>query len=230
MRRLLFIVALLTGCGVNPLPVPPGPEPELGGDISGSTCLACDGTIRIAGEAGSAKNADAVWIVNLDGQAAPALVPVADDGSFEAMIAASPGDEVRLQARRDELRSEPLDLAVSIDAVLAPAPRPLADCFVVAPELELEDAAAGATSSATLALSHDCDTALTIESIALRAPAPPFEVTAPAAPFDLAPGETVTVTIRLSPDTAGLVEEVLLIEVASSEMDRRPVTLFGIAD
>ncbi|NUP12680.1 MAG: hypothetical protein HOW73_42110 [Polyangiaceae bacterium] len=226
MRRLLFIAALLAGCGVNPLPVPP----ELGGEISGSTCLPCDGTIRVAGEPGSAKNADAVWLVNLDRQSEPLLVPVANDGSFEALMDALPGDEIRLQARRDELRSVPLDLVATVDAVLEPAARPLADCFVVEPELELDDATVGATSFATLTLSHDCDTSLTIDSIALRAPAPAFEIAAPVAPFVLAPGETTTVTIQLTPEAAGLVEEVLLIEVSSPEPDRRPVTLFGIAD
>ncbi|MGK3973456.1 hypothetical protein WMF38_17290 [Sorangium sp. So ce118] len=228
MRWLaVLLVAFVAGCGVNPIPEPPA-APELG-DVSGGVCMVCDtGQVDLAGEPGSARNADAVWAVNLDGTAPPAVAEVGADGSFVLALDVHLGDEVRVQARRGEHRSAPADLVVA-DGVLNRAPRPLADCFHVEPELELPDTAVGEVSTGVLRLEHDCAAPLTIDALALRAPAD-LGVEDVSAPVVLAAGEPLDVRVELRPSAPGLREEVLFIEASSPAVTaviRRAVTLFG---
>ncbi|WP_433934536.1 hypothetical protein AB3662_08055 [Sorangium cellulosum] len=226
MRWLaVLLVACVAGCGVNPIPEPPA-APELG-DVIADICMVCDAwTVDLAGGPGSASNADEVWAVSLDGTAPPAVAEVGADGSFALRLEAALGDEVRVQARRGEQRSAPADLVVA-QGVLEPAPRPLSDCFDVAPELELPDTAVGEVSIGAVRLEHDCAEPLVIDAIALRAPAVDIGVGEVATPVVLAPGEPRDVPVELRSSAPGLREEVLLIEVSSPAVTRRAVTLFG---
>ncbi|WP_438018808.1 hypothetical protein WMF18_06890 [Sorangium sp. So ce315] len=218
-------MACAAGCGVNPIPEPPA-APELG-DVTGDLCPACDeGLVDLAGGPESARNADVVWAVNLDGTAPPAVAEVAADGSFALALEAALGDEVRVQARRGDQRSAPADLVVAIGP-LEPAPRPLAGCFDVAPELELPDTPVGEVSTALLRIEHGCADPLVIDAIALRAPAADLAVQAGPTPVVVAPGEPLDVLVELRPGAPGLREEVLLIEASSPAVTRRAVTLFG---
>jgi hypothetical protein len=228
MRRLLAISALvLAGCTVDPLPEPPSAEPELVGEFHGETCLVCDAQGKLAGGPGSVESADSIWVVNLDGTEPPQTAPVKSDGSFELFVSALDGDEIRLQARKGDLRSEPIDLVMAVDGVLELAPRPLDDCFLLAPELQLPDTAVASSAPAIVRLEHTCDAPLSLELIGLRAPTPDFEVAAPGTPLVLASGEFVDVAVEMHPSAGGLREEVLLVEVSSPAVDRRAVTLFG---
>ncbi|MGK3996321.1 hypothetical protein [Sorangium sp. So ce1024] len=220
-----LLVACAAGCGVNPIPEPPA-APELG-DVIGDVCLVCDTwTVDLAGGPGSARNADVVWAVNLDGTAPPMVAEVGADGSFAFSIEARTGDEVRVQARRGDQRSAPADLVVA-KGLLKPAPRPLAGCFDVEPELELPDAAVGGVSTGVLRVEHDCADPLTIDAIALRAPAADLAVQGAPAPVVVAPGEPLDVRVELRPSASGPREEVLLIEASSPAATRRAVTLLG---
>jgi hypothetical protein len=219
-------MACVAGCGVNPVPEPPA-APALVGEVSGAYCDACDDpVIDLAGGPGSARNADAVWAVNLDGTAPPAVAEVGADGSFVLSLEASPGDEVRLQARRGERRSEPVDRVVAV-GVLESAPRPLADCLRVAPELALPDTAVGEASTGVLRIEHGCGAPLAIDAIALRAPAEELVVQGTPAPVVVEPGEPLEVLVTFRPRASGAREEVLLLEVSSPAATRRAVTLFG---
>jgi len=227
MRRLLAISAVvLAGCAVDPLPEPPA-EPELVGEFHGETCLVCDAQAKLAGGPGSVQSADSIWVVNLDGTGPPQTAPVQSDGSFELFVSALDGDEIRLQARQDELRSAPIDLVMAVDGVLEPAPRPLEDCFQLSAELAMPDTTVGGSATRTLRLEHTCAAPLSLELVALRAPSADFAVAAPGTPLVLASGEFIDVAIELHPAAAGLREEVLLVEVSSPAADRRAVTLFG---
>ncbi|WP_437963021.1 hypothetical protein WME76_44855 (plasmid) [Sorangium sp. So ce119] len=226
MRWLaVLLVACVAGCGVNPIPEPPA-APELG-DVIADICRVCDAwTVDLAGGPGSASNADEVWAVSLDKAAPPAIAEVGADGSFALRLEASLGDEVRVQARRGEQRSAPADLVVA-QGVLKRAPRPLSDCFDVAPELELPDTAVGEVSIGVVRLEHDCAEPLAIDAIALRAPSADLAVQGGAAPVVLAPGEPLDVSVEFRPSASGLREEVLLIEASSPATTRRAITLFG---
>ncbi|MGK3991011.1 hypothetical protein WME99_48640 [Sorangium sp. So ce136] len=233
MRWLaVLLVACVAGCGVNPIPEPPA-APELG-EVTGAVCMVCDtGQVDLAGGPGSATDADAVWAVNLDGTAPPAVAEVGADGSFVLSPDVHLGDEVRVQARRGEHRSAPADLVVA-DGVLERAPRPLADCFHVEPELELPDTAIGEVSTVALRLEHSCADPLAIDAIALRAPAADLAVqggpSGGPSPVVIAPGEPLDVRVEFRPRASGPREEVLLIEASSpsvTAVTRRAVTLFG---
>ncbi|WP_437648817.1 hypothetical protein [Sorangium sp. So ce362] len=223
-----LLVACVAGCGVNPIPEPPS-APALAGDLVGAFCDGCDGApveLELAGGPGSVKDAELVWAVNLDGAGPPVVAPVADDGSFALQIGAVRGDELRVQARRGAARSEPADLVVE-SGVLERAPRPLADCFQVEPELALPATAAGAAVSRALRLVHTCAAPLAIDAIALRAPAPGVLLEGATAPVVLEAGEATEVRVVFQPVEDAAREEVLLVEVSSPEVSRRAVTLFA---
>lgn len=227
MRRIaVVLMACVAGCGVNPVPEPPA-APELVGEVIGALCDVCDAeVIDLAGGPGSVRNADTVWAVNLDGTAPPAVAAVGADGSFVLSLEARLGDEVRLQARRGELRSAPSDRIVA-DGVLERAVHPLADCFRVAPERALADTAVGEATTGVLRIEHGCEEPLAIDAIALRAPAEELVIQGTPAPVVLEPGEPLEVRVAFRPRASGAREEVLLIEVSSPAATRRAVTLFG---
>ncbi|WP_437572332.1 hypothetical protein [Sorangium sp. So ce542] len=226
MRWLaVLLVACVAGCGVNPIPEPPS-APAFAGDVVGAICDECDGApMDVTGGPGSVKGADLVWAVNLDRTGAPVVAPVEEDGSFALQIDAFRGHELRLQARRGAARSAPADL-VAGGGVLVPAPRPLAGCFQVEPELALPETAAGAVSARALPLVHTCAAPLAIDAIALRAPAPGYLLEGATAPVTLEAGEAADVRVVFQPVEDATREEVLLIEVSSPEASRRAVTLF----
>lgn len=222
----VLLVVCGAGCGVNPIPEPPS-APEIVGEVVGAYCDACDDPeIDLTGGPGSVKNADTVWAVNLDGIQPPVVAEVAADGSFALSLEAATGNEVRLQARRDEKRSEPTDW-IAANGVLERARRPLADCFRVAPELALADTPVGAASTGSLRIEHGCAAPLAIDTIALRVPTADFTLPGAPAPVVLAPGDSLEVPVEFRPGASGAREEVLLIEVSSPEATRRAVTLFG---
>ncbi|MEJ7730362.1 MAG: hypothetical protein WKG00_14230 [Polyangiaceae bacterium] len=230
MRRFAALFAVLAvGCGVDPLPEPPAPAPQLLGDFDGGVCSACDGQASVSGASGSVVDADSVWAVNLDREAPPVVVPVASDGSFGLFLPAIEGDEIRIQARRDDLRSTPLDLVMLVAGGVDEAPRPLSDCFVLPLELAFADTAIGGLTAGSVRIEHGCAAPLQVDAVVLRAPSSDFSVSVPTLPIVLAPGEFLDVAIDFSPPGAGLREEVLLIEVSQPEVDRRPITLFGRA-
>ncbi|WP_437969419.1 hypothetical protein WMF04_09015 [Sorangium sp. So ce260] len=226
MRWLaVLLVACVAGCGVNPIPEPPS-APALAGDVVGAICDGCDGApMEVTGGPGSVTGADVIWAVNLDGTGEPVVAPVEEDGSFALQIDAVRGSELRLQARRGAIRAEPADL-VAGSGVLERAPRPLADCFEVQPELALPWAAVGAASTSALRLAHTCAAPLAIDAIALRAPAPGYLLEGATAPVVLEAGDATDVRVVLQPVEGAAREEVLLIEVSSPEVSRRAVTLF----
>lgn len=227
MKRWLALVAMaLVGCGVDPIPEPPA-TPKLVGDVVTEPCTACDGQTRIHAGPGSALDADTIWVADLDRPSPFAVAPVAADGSFEVFIGAIEGDELRLQARRADLRSVPVDLTMPASGVLEPAERPLADCFTLALELALDDTQVAQSSATTVRVEHDCAAPLTVDSIALRAPSVDLSVSAPGTPIVLAPGDFLDVAVDFHPTTTGLREEVLIVDVSSPAVDRRAVTLFG---
>lgn len=219
------LIALgLAACSVNPVPEPPA-KPETSGPISADGCLSCDGAILLSG---SAKHTDVIWAVNLDRQDPPSVVDVGADGSFVLAIWATTGDELRVQARRDELSSEPIDYTVPDQGDLVPVVRPLFDCLPAPLELELGTVAIGAPpATSTIDLANGCGDSVTLAAIGLRAPAPELVVSSSAPPVTLANGVSEPVQIDFAPVLPGPREEILLVEITAPVPDRRAVTLLG---
>ncbi|MFO0554988.1 MAG: hypothetical protein U0271_41810 [Polyangiaceae bacterium] len=222
MRRWFWVFALgWVGCGVNPVPEPP--EPGLDGDPEADGCGAsCDGPVRLAG---AATESDRIFYVNLDGAGPPFEVAVAPDGTYQFQSDAQPGDEVRIQPRRGSLRGEPADFLVVDAGALSLAPRPLADCFQAPAEIAVDFSSIG-SYRASLSLTNQCASELTIASIGARTPTTEFAVSAPATPLALAPGETLSVDIAITSETIAP-EEVVLIEISAPVVDRRAITVFS---
>jgi hypothetical protein len=230
VRSFLLAAMLLTAssCAVNPVPEPPA-TPTLGGPVDWVDCAPCDGKTRVEAGPGATTDATTVWAVNLDGMDPPTEAAVAPDGSFTIDLFLAVGNELRLQARNGDRRSAPLDLRLESGGTLAPAPRPFADCFVLAPELDFGTVGVAQAVQQTITLSHDCPATLTVSRAGLRAPSTALSVQAPAVPFTLAPSAASELTITLDAPSAGVVEEILLIETSSPQWDRRAVTLMGNA-
>lgn len=223
--QLLLLLAA-SACSVNPVPEPPARPPGITGTIEVDRCTECDGKIFLHG---ATENATEIWAVNLDSSEPPSVVNVAADGTFSVAIGALSGHELRLQARSQSARSEPVDFLVPDSGALVPALRPLGGCLTAVLELdfgEVDLLAPGASRS--VIVDNACADAVTLSSIGLRVPTPAFAVDAPVAPFVIPAGESVSLGVVFDPETSGLSEEILLIEISNPSVDRRPVTLFGL--
>jgi hypothetical protein len=222
MRRLAILglsAVLGTACVGTPQPDPPNVVMDPDQVYSD---LPNYGGLELHGRAGSVDPPGSiVRIHDLESDDPPVDATVAADGSFDAEVPGSIGDEVRLQAIFEDARSAPLDLLVDFDGA-GPAPRPLADCLTTTPGLEL-DVPAG--PAATLEIRNDCTGAATLASVSLRYDPSPFSIV--DAPADVPEGEAATVTLEYDPGL-GIEEEILMIEVSGPEADRRPVTLWGV--
>ena len=231
MLTLLALLALLVllplGCLGTPQPDPPNIDP---GHVFGWGTLGPP-TVLIQGEAGAVVPSDAVLrIWSLQQQDPPADVTPAPDGSFSVEVPGNVGEEFRLQSRLDGDRSVPVDVVVVGEGpgLVAPAPRPLADCLRTSPALETTVPAGG---RAVVRLRNDCAEPVVVSRVALRAPVSPFSVISPfvvpTAPMDLPVGWVMPIVVEYSPAAGGPDEEILLIETTLPVVDRRPITLVG---
>jgi hypothetical protein len=223
---LPILAGLAAGCVVSPVPQPP----PLGLDVEGTTmdvdaCPACDvRLVEVRGPAGSVTG-DGVelWVVNLDSTARPQTHPVEDDGSFAVMLEAAPGQELRFQARREEQRSDPVDIVGAEDGSVTLVSHALEPCFSLEPRLELDFGVLAGPRSIDLA--SDCEAEVEIE-VRLRAPSTAFVIG--ESPSSLSSGEAGALTVtRPSGMPDGLTEEILFVEVVAPERDRRAVTLIA---
>jgi hypothetical protein len=230
--RFVPIACALAGCSVSPVPEPPepGPPPELDATrVYGEGC-ACEGFMQLRGGAGATRYAGSVSAVNLGSGDAPVQAPPNADGSFLLDVPGSPPTEIRVQARRDALRSVPRDFEftnATFSQRFRLAPRPFADCMPAPLELDLGATAIGSSTSRVITLPSSCTSELRVASIALRAANDAFDVDAPAAPLTVSPGQTLSVTVTFTPASAGVVEELLIIQISGPAIDRRPITVIG---
>jgi hypothetical protein len=233
MNRLGHIAAcllwLIAGCSISPVPEPPVTQPTLDGRVDIGSCATCDGPLFLQGGPGAVGDATTIWAVDLDQTTAPAFAGVASDGSYKLYMDGNVGDEIRLQARRGELRSTPVDIVVGNDSPLALAPRPLADCFKVITDLVFGSQLAGAKTSRAIVLTQTCGAPLTLSRIALRVASSAFILTAPATPVALESGAELTVEVSYTAQPGAVDEEILLVETSAPSKDRRAIALAGNA-
>jgi hypothetical protein len=218
-------------CSVSPVPEPPQADPELHSAIDLEPCDDCS-TVILRGQPGATENASHVWAVNLDRPDEPVEAPILPDGSFSLAVEVGDGDDVRLQARRGLRRSAPRDYQINASRFTErffAAPRPLVDCFPAPFEWHLGSAQLGQSITRSLQLPSSCASELRIAAIRLRSSLAALRVDGPAAPLVIASGETLTVTLTFTPTTPGLVEDILLLEIASPSSDRRAIQVLGDA-
>lgn len=220
--RLALLLVALPACGVSPQPSPPNldvdavAEPPTGG-------------VGLPAFTGLVDPPEGVVVVtHLDGTEPPVAEPVRDDGTFSVTAIGPIGNEHRVQARAGAARSVPVDLVGEGEpATLSPAPRPLADCFVVSPAFEVDfgDVPVGGRAERRVSITNDCGAPLTLMTPRLRIASPAFEVL--DAPTEIPDGEAVELVLAATPTEAGPVEAVVFLESSSPTPDRRPLTLFA---
>jgi len=181
----------------------------------------------VHGEPGAVSDPDAQgWLVNLDRAEPAVLFDINDDGSFSAGVEASAGEELRLQLRRGDVRSAPLDFVLVSDSAttIVPSTRALGSCLIVEPATQLGLRAPGPTTRSLL-VSNDCAEPVQLAPIALRLPDAPYTVLSVDGVL-LEPGGQHAVEVELPGEASP--DEILFVEADSPARDRRPITLFSI--
>jgi len=219
--------ALAQGCSISPMPEPPAEQPTV--DLGSVTTKLPHGTnepVTVEGGPGAASPPGAiVRVFNLDTADPPAESVVGSDGSFTIELNLDVGQEGRIQVLAETQRSSPIDfVAVGNGQPPALATRPLADCLLLEPALEL-DAAMGSA----VTVSSQCPSAVTIDSPVVRRLVPGFQVgTGGSWPAVLGSGDSLSVSVEFQA-SPGTLEEIFFIQAAAPQQDRRPVTVFPAA-
>ncbi|MCC7535152.1 MAG: hypothetical protein IT379_02995 [Deltaproteobacteria bacterium] len=221
--KAMLVALAVTACSVTPVPEPPNLDPPDLSKVAFGT--SSSGALDLFGSAGALPTGARLWIVNLDRVDPPLEIAAGEDGSFTVNVPAMFGDELRLQAREGDRRSEPVDIEAPSAARVV---RPLADCLAVSPQHEVDfgQAAIGEPVEATLRIANACGATVEIASISLRAPQPAF-VIGTATPASVVEGASLDIALAFRPERTGLTEEIVLVEVVAPEATRLPVTLWG---
>jgi hypothetical protein len=213
----------IAGCVVSPQPSPPVDSPELdGGLVSvGLTPESLLESITIVGAPGAVDPAEgSVVVTNLDRDDAPSVAPVQPDGSFEIVVNGALSEELRLQARTQDARSQPVDLLLDASGTLVSSPVDFA-CLTIEPALWLE--LDGQGDARSIVLTNGCAEALTIAAPRLRRGLAGFTFS-PTAPIALGAGEATTVTVR-AVTTTQEDEDVIFFEIVAPTAGRRAITI-----
>lgn len=220
MLRLIPLLLAL-GCTVGPQPVPPSFDPQVlvVADTPAEAVQDAVTMRALVGAPGTVDPAEGVIVATpLDG-AGPILVePVRPDGSFELNVTAN---ELRLQARNGELRSEPIDVAIAGSELRVLAPRH--ECLSVTPALESDFGAVrvGEAGELTLEVRNDCDFEVGLGTRFREGGL--FEITSSISET-LPPGASLSLQLRAIPTAEGAFEDTLFVDINPD--DRRVLTLF----
>jgi hypothetical protein len=224
--RALAVILVTAGaiaCGpgaATPMPEPPSIDVSRVGNGGEVYPLTGPAPIALVGDVGAAPPHATVRVLNLD-DTRDAVATTADaDGRFSLGIIANAGDELRFEARTNDGFSEPVDARVEGDlSGVVVSQRP--DCFVLESGYALE-VTPGATG--TVRLTNECTGDLSVDEVRLRLGNAGFgsDVTTP---LSLAPNESATVNVQLTPG-AMPAQDVLFLDVAiSGQAVRYPVSL-----
>ena len=213
------------GCGFTPVPEPPNINPPDTTLIEG---IAERGDLHVLleGSAGAVEPGLVLWAVNLDSTEPPVTAVSEEDGSFSLTVAGTVEDELRLQVRSDEARSEPVDVVVEETGELHRSAR--MECLRLAPpfDLDFETLAVDGRATLDVAISNDCTDEVIIDAARIRVEPSDYSVET-AMPLSITAGGTAEIDVRLAPTAPGLIEELLLLGISAPEIERRPITLIG---
>ena len=183
--------------------------------------------LRVSGQ-GPAQTGTRLWVVNLD-RRDPAVETALDAaGRFTLTIAASAGDELRLQFVLGQRRGAPVDGIVSTDGRrLLPAQR--IACLGLQPETQLDFGRTRNDAPAVrqFAVVNACARPIELSAASLRFSGRGFALPE-LLPLTVPAGARVTLDLRRSPGNAGLQLEVLLLRFeVGAQTARYPLTVFA---
>jgi hypothetical protein len=188
--------------------------------------LADPPTLVVQGESGAATPDSTVRALNLDNATAGVETLSRADGSFELIIAAAQGDELRFEVLAGALRSPPVDVILTQSGVNdAFVPSPRHGCVRLVPGLQVPFAQAG---SARLVVNNDCAEIVSLSAPRLRSGASAFELLTPL-PLDVMPGGSAELELDFDPNAMLPAEDVLFIDLGrEDELIRYPVGLYAV--
>lgn len=221
------LMTLLQCCVFSPIPEPPTLDPPKLSLVEITLDIRSNGVIvEIEGNAGSAEPGAVLWVFELSSTLETVQTNVAADGSFQTSIESNIFNELRLQLREGERRSEPVDILVGENGELLDPPR--AACLVVDPPRELDFGSFPASNqiiSESISLRNDCGEVMLIDHL-FRASSPVFSVET-ATPITLPANDGSAIDLTFTPQEVGTAEDILFLEITSSFTERRPISLFG---
>ncbi len=224
--KLLLLFGLLSlACegprGASPLPEPPAIDGSRIGSGPSLAPASLPAEIEITGDRASASPGATLRVTNLDTTDEPVTTTVTDDGRFSVLVSVSPGDELRFEAFRGELRSEPVDRI--IDGELTPAPRH--DCIALTPGYVVEFDGSTAES---LFIDNQCDAPAVVQDPRFRLGLPDFALTT-ALPVTIEPGRSASLRFSYDPQSSETPEDVFFVDIdVNGEALRYPIGLSSI--
>jgi len=255
----LALSAPSVGCGISPIPEPPAGTAAAGGAGATGGCGGSAGLDGSAGTAGGATDAGSpsvdlqfvsanlpndpgskvqvvgapgaavpagaiVRVYNLDSTEPPANATSNADGSFKLEVLGSYGDELRLQLLTDTDRRTPVDFVIPDFGHPTPSVRPLADCLLITPSTQMD-----ASRVSALHVENRCAEQVQIQAPRVRRDVPGLQVQAGSDwPAIVPPSTSIDVPIVFHPST-DVDEEIVFIEAATPQVDRRPITVYGVS-
>lgn len=176
--------------------------------------------VPIAGSAGAATPGATLRALNLDRDVPVTSATVKPDGSFITSVLASTGDELRLQAVLDGMRSTPADYLYTSSGGDQLTPSPRLDCLVLSPGFDLDVPASG---SVRLRVDNSCGAAVILTNPRFRSGGR-FAVDT-SFPVELPAGGEGNLDARLTSPGA---EDVLFLDVTQGAQTLRyPIGLFA---
>lgn len=212
MSTLGRLVALPIAClagGLVACAPPPPPDPPRIAAIELTPTLADH--VLVLGTLHAAEPGLDVFGVSLERASPPARGFVAADGSFLLEVPGVEGDVLRIQTEEAGLGSAPVDVIAAFGPAVEAAPE--LPCLRVPGAIHLEGA------SGTVELTNECEQAIAIESIALRATAP---LELGAAAQAIAPGGSLVLELTR---TGEALDAVVIVHVSAPARDRRAISV-----
>jgi len=218
----LLLSSLLAGCGpgaATPVPEPPALQTDKIG-IPAMIAVA-GGTLTLQGAAGAAPPHATILVTDLDATTAAVATSAAEDGRFAITVPTNDGDEQRLVALVDGVRSRPFDFK-SVANALVESPRP--SCLTVTPGLL---ASVRANSKVSFKFENSCNGVVTLQ-------APRSRTGDAAVSFDtqftasIASGASASFVVNVAASAAPTLDEVVFIDVAvEGQTIRYPLGVYG---
>ena len=228
LSKLLLVLGFLSlACegprGASPLPEPPAIDGSRIGFGNSIAPAAVPADIELVGDGASASPGSTLRVTNLDTTDEPVTTTVTDEGRFSILVSVSPGDELRFEAFRGELRSDPVDLIIDSSG-LTPGPRH--GCIAFTPGYAVEFDGSTAES---LFIDNQCGAPAVVQDPRFRLALPDFALSTPALPVTVAPGRSASLRFGFEPQAAGIREDVFFADIdVDGEVLRYPIGLSSV--